>query len=599
MAAKTGAVTPVGKIRTVRDAWRRHRHLVVEQPSVLALLALASVVAGLAEAALLAIIAAAAAALSAGASAVEADVGPVAFSAELPLLFAAGFCLAIVRALSQLLVAYLPARMSARAIARLRTRLLDAFTRASWPVQAKERDGHFQAMMGGHVSNSAQAIIALGQGLSALLVFLTLVVSAFVVNVATAVVLVVLAVGLFLLLQPVSRRLRRASRELSGEQVEFTKRMQEVVRMAEETQVFGFSDAYERDLQQHIERVRKPHLRTRFLSRLIPVLYQSVALLLLLAALVVVAVLDVAEVTALGAVVLILVRSTSYGQQVQAAITRFDELLPYMDRLHAALDDYTRAPRQDGTDPLPSVVTVGMRNVRFRYDDKRDVLAGLSFEVRAGEAVGIVGPSGAGKSTLVQLLLRLRDPDEGQLLVNGQDARRFLRDQWQRRVAYVPQTPQLIHGTVAENIRFYRPWITDEAVERAARRAHVHDEILSWDKGYDTVVDQRGAAVSGGQRQRLCLARGLAGEPDVLVLDEPTSALDVRSEMLVTDSLRDLKGEVTLFLVAHRLSTLAVCTRVMVVVDGQLQAMDRPDQLVDTNDFYREATSITRQQSGP
>jgi ABC-type multidrug transport system fused ATPase/permease subunit len=161
----------------------------------------------------------------------------------------------------------------------------------------------------------------------------------------------------------------------------------------------------------------------------------------------------------------------------------------------------------------------------------------------------------------------------------------------------VPQSPQLIWGTVAENIRFFRPEISDAEVEQAARRAHIHDEILSWPEGYRTVVGPRASAVSGGQRQRVCLARALAGNPDVLILDEPTSALDVRSEQAVQESLAEVKEDVLLFLVAHRLSTLSICDRVMVIVDGRLQAIDEPGALLERNDFFREVSDITFRQA--
>ena len=164
-------------------------------------------------------------------------------------------------------------------------------------------------------------------------------------------------------------------------------------------------------------------------------------------------------------------------------------------------------------------------------------------------------------------------------------------------MSYVPQTPQLIWGSAAENIRFYRPHLTDADVELAARRAHIHDEIMSWPDGYQTVIGQRASAVSGGQRQRLCLARALADNPDVLILDEPTSALDVKSELLVQESLESLRGELLLFLVAHRLSTLSICDRVMVIVGGRLEALSEPAQLLETNDFFREVSEITRKQS--
>jgi ABC-type multidrug transport system fused ATPase/permease subunit len=193
-------------------------------------------------------------------------------------------------------------------------------------------------------------------------------------------------------------------------------------------------------------------------------------------------------------------------------------------------------------------------------------------------------------------MLRLRMPTAGTLDVNGQDAATFMRADWQRRLSYVPQTPQLIWGTVTENIRFFRPDITDAEVEAAARRAHIHDEILAMAQGYETVIGHRVAAVSGGQRQRLCLARALAGSPDVLILDEPTSALDVRSEQAVQESLDEVKEDVLLFVVAHRLSTLSICDRVMVIVDGRLEAIDDPVHLLETNDFFREVTDITLRQ---
>src|SRR5690606_25851209 len=147
--------------------------------------------------------------------------------------------------------------------------------------------------------------------------------------------------------------------------------------------------------------------------------------------------------------------------------------VPFMNHLADAIDKYAANAQADGGEPLGAIASVGMADVRFAYPDGPEVLHGISFEARTGEAIGIVGPSGAGKSSLVQLLLRLREPTAGVVTVNGEDASRFLRADWQQRVAYVPQTPQLIYGTVADNIRFFRPHVTDEEVRQAAERAHV------------------------------------------------------------------------------------------------------------------------------
>jgi ABC-type multidrug transport system fused ATPase/permease subunit len=487
--------------------------------------------------------------------------------------------------------------MSATAMAGLRKRLFDAFTRSSWLVVSSERDGHFQSLMVTHVNSTCQAILAISTAITASLMFSTLLASAITLSLVTAIIIFLTSAALFLVLRPFSRRLRRTAKTLSGQNIEYSQQVQEVVLMAEETQVFGASDAYRQVFYRAIEAVRGPLQRTRFLSKTVPALYQSTALLLILGALLVISITGSAGIAALGAVVLILIRSLTYGQQLQTAITNLDELTPFMQRLGDAIDHYAANPQQDGERPLPRIEQLGMRDVRFAYVPGNEVLRGIDFAVHRGEVTGIVGPSGAGKSTIVQLLLRLRDPSSGMLTVNGQDARGFRRKDWQQRVAYIPQTPQIIWGTVADNIRFYRPDLTDADIERAARRAHIHDDIVSWPLGYQTVIGQRASAVSGGQRQRLCLARALADDPDVLVLDEPTSALDVKSEMLVQQTLEKLKGEVILFLVAHRLSTLAICDRVMVIVGGRLEAMDDPAQLMTTNDFYREVSEITREQS--
>jgi ABC-type multidrug transport system fused ATPase/permease subunit len=243
------------------------------------------------------------------------------------------------------------------------------------------------------------------------------------------------------------------------------------------------------------------------------------------------------------------------------------------------------------------VETLAFEHVSFAYRPGRPVLSDISFEVARGEAVGIIGPSGAGKSTLVQILLQLRTPKEGRYLVNGVPVEKFAREDWHRQIAYVPQEPRLLYGSVAANIRFLRT-LDDDAVERAARLAGIHDEIVEWANGYDTIVGPRADAVSGGQQQRICLARALAARPEVIVLDEPTSALDPRSETLIQESLSGLKSEITLFIIAHRMSTLDICERVMVVVDGRLVAFDTTTLLREQNSYYRSASRLAAGASG-
>jgi ABC-type multidrug transport system fused ATPase/permease subunit len=146
---------------------------------------------------------------------------------------------------------------------------------------------------------------------------------------------------------------------------------------------------------------------------------------------------------------------------------------------------------------------------------------------------------------------------------------------------------------VRDNIRFFRDFVTDADVEKAAARAHAHAEIVDWPEGYDTHVGEQGRKLSGGQKQRLTIARALAGDPDVVVLDEPTSSLDVKSESVIRDTMAELGRDSIVFVVAHRLSTLGLCDRIMVIQDGELRAFDEPDVLERSSPFYREALALS------
>jgi ABC-type multidrug transport system fused ATPase/permease subunit len=243
------------------------------------------------------------------------------------------------------------------------------------------------------------------------------------------------------------------------------------------------------------------------------------------------------------------------------------------------------------------VQTLAYEHVSFAYRAERPVLSDISFEIARGEAVGVIGPSGAGKSTFVQILLQLRSPDAGRYLVNGEPAQDFDPDDWHRLVAYVPQEPRLVHASVTDNIRYFRN-IDPDAVEHAARLAGIHDEIVGWSHGYETIIGPRADAVSGGQQQRICLARALAAQPEVLVLDEPTSALDPHSESLIGQSLTALRRDLTMFVVAHRMSTLDMCDRVMVILDGKLAAFDTAALLSESNPYYRSASTLAARASG-
>lgn len=228
---------------------------------------------------------------------------------------------------------------------------------------------------------------------------------------------------------------------------------------------------------------------------------------------------------------------------------------------------------EDAPDALELVRPAGeivFEDVSFGYDPARPVINRLNLRIAAGERVALVGSSGAGKSTLVNLLLRLYDPTEGRILIDGIDIRRYTRVSLRREFGIVLQDNLLFAVSVRENIAYGRPDAPIEAIEAAARAARAHEFIVDLPEGYDTELGERAAALSGGQRQRLCLARALVKEPAILVMDEPTASVDAVSARLIHESVARVHQGRTLIVIAHDYSDMAVYDRVLVLKDGCL-----------------------------
>lgn len=258
------------------------------------------------------------------------------------------------------------------------------------------------------------------------------------------------------------------------------------------------------------------------------------------------------------------------------------------ERVSALLQTGSTIADQPGAQPVPkSLREIEFRNVGFSYDTI-PVLSGMSFTVTAGETIGIAGPSGTGKTTLLNLIARFYDPTTGIVTLNGRDLREFELAEVYANIAVVLQEPFLFATSIRENIRAGKPDSTDGEVEAAARAANVHDEILGLQDGFDTVVGIGGVGVSGGQAQRINIARALLKNPPILLLDEATSALDSVSELAVQAALDRLMANRTTFVVAHRLSTLRGASRILVLENGGMAGFAPHAELVQSCMVYRQ-----------
>jgi ATP-binding cassette, subfamily C, bacterial len=457
--------------------------------------------------------------------------------------------------------------------------LARAYGSADWNFLAQRSSSTMLNLMFSEVSRAASTLNSLLTQVTAILSAAVYIAFAFLVSPIAVGLFALSFVVLILVLAPLLKLIRNLAGELIGVRSKFTQRVEELMSGTKVVKALGSEQRVQEQINHEAVLMRRLILRMGFVRELTST--TDLGIIVAVSVLFMLHLTGIEQALNAGVIGVILLRMSQRTQAAVAMMGPVAEGLPSLESTTSTLATLLDNKERDGeTVPNEKLSSLGFEGVYYGYVDGNDVLKDINFKITSGEFIGIVGGSGAGKTTVVDLILGLLDPTRGRVVIDDLDLGELQRVTWRQRLGYVPQDVTLFHDTVFNNISAYRPGVTGEDVQWAANIAQASEFIDSFENGYDHIVGDRGVRLSGGQRQRLALARALATRPSFLLLDEATSSLDGLAENEFQTALENIRSQMTIIAIAHRIPTVMRADRVIVLSEGAIVEIGPPSELL-------------------
>ncbi len=493
----------------------------------------------------------------------------------------------VIRVVTIMGASVVSAKFSAEVTGIAQRKVLAAYVRSSYTLRSSRPPGDLNTVAVSHArftGELASAFTVVAASICGLLAFGG---TSLVVNPIATFGIALIGLLVLSLMRPLRARSRAAAREFADSTRFLGQEVQELEMLQREIELFQVGDRALGRVDQQIDSGVASLRRIKVLSMATPQLFQTAMLAAaVVSLLLIVGTIDGADLASVGAVVLLLIRSMSAAQQYVTANQRVIDQSSYAESMSELILTLSTGHSTFGDATPATIAPITIDHVRFSYDETNNVLSDISINMHHGELIGLAGPSGAGKSTLVELLLRLREPTGGTIVGGATAWSEIGPVDFARRVAFVPQQPVLIAGTIADNVDLFRGF-PEQRIIRALEEAHLKDDLAGLPDGIHTRLGPDDRALSGGQRQRLTIARALVGDPEILILDEPTSALDSVSEAAVRRTLEELPTGRLVLVIAHRYSTLRSCSRIIVLSNGRIEIDAAPSEVAKRSSFFQ------------